>query len=305
MNLTFIYPRWNVSQAIWWQYLFPSATLILVGALWAFRKHSRAPLAAFLFFAATLFPVLGFFNVYPFRYSFVADHFQYLACIGPIALAAGIGSKFILLKGKMRLMLCVIILLILSALTWKQSGIYSDASTLFRATIQKNPGCWLAYNNLGVLQADSGHNSEAMAYYRRALELKPDYDKAHTNLGIVLAESGQANEAMDHYRKALEANPYHDRAHTYLGILLAENGHIDEAIYHFRKAYEIIPENIGALKNLAEALMQKGQQADAIPLLQKALALAKAAGDESMVREITLNLDRLNKMMSSVSQGPR
>jgi len=87
VNLTFIYPRWNVSQAIWWQYLFPSATLILVGALWAFRKHSRAPLAAFLFFAATLFPVLGFFNVYPFRYSFVADHFQYLACIGPIALA--------------------------------------------------------------------------------------------------------------------------------------------------------------------------------------------------------------------------
>ncbi|MGB7566254.1 MAG: tetratricopeptide repeat protein [Chitinivibrionales bacterium] len=304
-DLIFIYPRWNVSQAVWWQYLFPIAALILVGLLWTLRQRWRAPLAAFLFFAATLFPVLGFFNVYPFRYSFVADHFQYLACIGPIALAAGIGSKFILLKGKTRLMLCVIILLILSALTWKQCWIYSDASTLFRATTQKNPGCWLAYNNLGVLQADSGHNSEAMAYYRRALELKPDYDKAHTNLGIVLAESGQTKEAMDHYRKALEANPYHDRAHTYLGILLAENGHIDEAIYHFRKAYEIMPENIGALKNLAEALIQKGQQADAIPLLQKALALAKAAGDESMVREITLNLDRLNKMMSSVQQGPR
>jgi hypothetical protein len=34
------------------------------------------------------FPVLGFFNVYYFRFSFVADHFQYLASMGPLALAA-------------------------------------------------------------------------------------------------------------------------------------------------------------------------------------------------------------------------
>ena len=52
-------------------------------------RRNRAPLAAWLFFVGTLFPALGFFNVYPFRYSFVADHFQYLAGIGPITLAAG------------------------------------------------------------------------------------------------------------------------------------------------------------------------------------------------------------------------
>ena len=67
---------------------------------WLFRNRSRAPLAAFLFFTAMLFPVLGFFNVYPFKFSFVADHFQYLACIGPIALlTAGTESAFVLLKG--------------------------------------------------------------------------------------------------------------------------------------------------------------------------------------------------------------
>ena len=54
----------------------------------ASRRRWRGPLAALLFFAGTLFPVLGFFNVYPFRYSFVADHFQYLASLGMITLAS-------------------------------------------------------------------------------------------------------------------------------------------------------------------------------------------------------------------------
>ena len=33
----------------------------------------------------TLFPALGFVNVFPFRYSFVADHFQYLASMPILA----------------------------------------------------------------------------------------------------------------------------------------------------------------------------------------------------------------------------
>ena len=90
-ELIFIYPRWNVSQAVWWQYLFPAAGLLLLTVLWKLRQRCRGSLLALLYFAGTLFPALGFFNVFPFRYSFVADHFQYLAGIGPITLvSAGI-----------------------------------------------------------------------------------------------------------------------------------------------------------------------------------------------------------------------
>jgi hypothetical protein len=39
----------------------------------------RGALVGLLFFAGTLLPALGFFNAYPFRFSYVADHFQYLA----------------------------------------------------------------------------------------------------------------------------------------------------------------------------------------------------------------------------------
>ncbi|HEV7927839.1 MAG TPA: hypothetical protein VGR14_20995, partial [Verrucomicrobiae bacterium] len=32
-DLAFIYPRWNVSQTVWWQYLFPAAIVLLLGVL--------------------------------------------------------------------------------------------------------------------------------------------------------------------------------------------------------------------------------------------------------------------------------
>ncbi len=87
-ELSFIYPRWHVSQAVRWQYLCPAAALLLLAGCWALRRHWRGPLAALLFFVGTLLPALGFCNVYPFVYSFVADHFQYLASLGLITLAA-------------------------------------------------------------------------------------------------------------------------------------------------------------------------------------------------------------------------
>jgi protein O-mannosyl-transferase len=89
-DLIFIYPRWHINQTVWWQYLFPLAALGLLLALWLLRRRWRGPLAAFLLYGGTLFPALGFVNVYPFLYSFVADHFQYLACVAPLTLAAAV-----------------------------------------------------------------------------------------------------------------------------------------------------------------------------------------------------------------------
>ncbi len=87
-KLTFIYPRWQIDVRAWWQYVFPLGVVALAIGLWSIRRWSRAPLAALLFFAGTLFPVLGFFNLYTFRYSLVANHYQYLASLGAITLAA-------------------------------------------------------------------------------------------------------------------------------------------------------------------------------------------------------------------------
>jgi Tfp pilus assembly protein PilF len=305
VNLIFIYPRWNVSQAVWWQYLFPLITLILAGVFWTLRNHLRAPLAGLICFTASLFPALGFFNIYPFRYSFVADHFQYLACIVPIALLVGTESTFGLLKSKIKLLFCAIVLLILSILTWEQSAMYSNAETLYRTTIRKNPNCWMADVHLGMILEKTGKTDEVISYYRKALDINPNSTEGHNNLGNVLFQIGRTDEALFHYQKALEINPNYKEAHNNLGILLAKTGYTDEAIDHFRKVLEINPNEINTLQNLSFALIQKEKFADAIPFFQKALVLAKVSGDESMIKEITANLERLNKMIRSAPQGSR
>src|SRR5437660_1031759 len=74
-NLSFMYPRWKVNSSEWWQYLFPIAALSVFAVACRLRTRWRGPLAGLLFFVATLLPLLGFFNVSFFRFSFVAYHF--------------------------------------------------------------------------------------------------------------------------------------------------------------------------------------------------------------------------------------
>jgi tetratricopeptide (TPR) repeat protein len=274
-NLIFIYPRWNVSEWVWWQYLFPAAAFLLLTALWVW--HRRGTLMGLLFFAVTLFPALGFFNVYPFRFSYVADHFQYLASIGPIALAgAGINPALDFLRKRnpfLTAVICGTLISTLGVLTWRQCGMYSDVETLFRTTIERNPECWMAYSNLGVALLQKGQVDEAIASYQKSLEIKPDYADAHGNLGTALLQKGQVDEAIAHYQKALEIQPQKADAHSNLGNAFLQKGQVDEAIAHCQKALEITPDYADAHSNLGNAFLQKEQVDAAITHYQKALQI--------------------------------
>ena len=87
-GLVFIYPRWAMDQSVWWQYAFPVALAAVAVVLWRYRDRSRGPFAAVALYVVALAPALGFIDVFPFRYSYVADHFQYLASLALIAATA-------------------------------------------------------------------------------------------------------------------------------------------------------------------------------------------------------------------------
>jgi protein O-mannosyl-transferase len=277
-DLIFIYPRWHIDDRALWQYLFPVALLLVAALSWHWRTRSRGPLAVLLYFVVTLFPALGFFNVYPFRYSFVADHFQYLAALGPIAAAAaGIEMGTGLLsegsRRSARSLLTCGLLCVLFLLSWKQSAQYRDAETLYRATIQKNRGCWMAHYNLGILLAKEGKPEEAEAQYRQALEIHPRHAKAHINLGTLLARTGRADQAIAHYEKALAINPGSAEAHYDVGIVLAETGRRDEARAHYQKALAINPNAAEVHFNLGSLLQEMGRTDEARTHYLRALAI--------------------------------
>lgn len=278
--LMFIYPRWTVSASQALDYLPLVGVAILSAVLWYFRRGWAKPaFYAFACFLVLLFPVLGFFNVYFFRYSFVADHFQYLASIAPLVLFAGVMARLAasLAENTRRIVEpagAAALLGILAALTWRQGPIYRNNSTLWNDALAKNPRCWLAHINLGKGAAEDGHGDEAIDRYRKALALNHAYWELHNLLGNTLLDQHRLDEAAEAYREALAENPKYADAHNNLGGLLLNAGRTSEAIAHFERALEANPESAEAHNGIGNAFLQTGQTKDAIHHFSRALAIA-------------------------------
>jgi hypothetical protein len=125
--LIFIYPRWQLQPSQFTAYLPLVLAVMGLIALWFLPgKAGRAVFFAGAYYVISLFPVIGFFSVYFFRYSFVSDHFQYLASMGPLALVAAAGSEGLNRLGVaeslgrgvvfLRLGLCTVVLLLLTTI---------------------------------------------------------------------------------------------------------------------------------------------------------------------------------------------
>jgi tetratricopeptide (TPR) repeat protein len=278
VNLMFIYPRWTIDPAAWWQYLFPLGLLAVAIGLAQLARRNRGPLAGFLIFAGTLFPVLGFLNVYPFRYSFVADHFQYLASLGLIVpLAAGLTILMGRMKPAVAIALPILLLATLGLASRLQAAIYTDYETLFRETLARNPGSPLLHNNLGVkLMLIPGRIPEALTEFQAAVRLKPDTADYHDNLGLALSSMPERMpEAIAEYQTALRLDPQFPNAHVNLGLALASlPSRLPEAIAQYREALRLKPDFWEAHLDLGIAYGKlPDRQADAIAEYQSALKL--------------------------------
>lgn len=257
-RLSFMYARWKLDASSPWPYLFLLAVAGLAAATWALRRQTRAPLAALLFFVGTLFPTLGFFNLYTFRYALVANHYQYLASLGLMTLFAAGVARARLGPGpgvrKLTELAAGILLLVLATLTWRQSGVFRSSDQVWIDTLDKTPGCWVAYNNLAASLAEQGQREKAFLYVVEAARLKPDDVEIQNNLGVMLAARGRVEEAIAHFREALDLNPRCAKAHYNLGLALAGKHETQEAIVHYREALRIRPNMREARHSLEVAM---------------------------------------------------
>jgi tetratricopeptide (TPR) repeat protein len=269
-ELIFFYPRWMIDAGVWWQWLFPVAALALLSGLIWWQRRSRAPLAAALLFGGSLFPVLGFFNVYPFRYSYVADHFQYLASLAIFALVgAGVGR---LSRGG-RIAVSSALLLVLGVLSARQAAVYRDEFTLYETTLARNPDCWMAHNNLAIALVEAGRTEEALPYCESALRLRPGYAKGEHNYGKALNHLGRFAEAIPHLERAVALEPDFASAHNELGAALVSTRRAAEGIGRFREALRVNPSFGMAHRNLGLALAMSERVVEALPHFAEAVRL--------------------------------
>jgi tetratricopeptide (TPR) repeat protein len=211
--LIFNYPRWHIDASAWWQYLFPVGAIVVIAVLWRYKgKTGRGPLVACLFFIGSHFPVLGFMNVYWMRFSFVADHFQYIASFSLIVIFCFIirllTQKFCKSFKYAETTIFVVILLALSALTWQQGKIYNSRLALFNDTIGKNPASWLSYSNRAVDYTQSGRDDLAMADLDKALELNPNEADALQTRGVINLKRKHFAEAFADFDRSIAIRPW-------------------------------------------------------------------------------------------------
>jgi tetratricopeptide (TPR) repeat protein len=303
--LVYIYPRWKIDANQVAVYAPGVAAVILLAVLWHYRRGwARAGLFAYACFLALLFPVLGFFSVYFFRYSFVSDHFQYLASLGPAALA---GAAITLAprfwadhQPRWLWALGGVLLLGLGVLSWRQCGMYHDDDTLWRTTRDRNPTCWMAQNFVGKMFASTGHFRESLPYYEEALRLDPNSFEVQYNLSIALRETGRIEEAMAHCERSLQLQPGFPEANYDLGVMLAGLGRPDEAAAHYEQVLRIKPDYVDAHINLGVILVGLGRPQDAIVHYQAALRLKPDSADAHS--DFGMALHALGRFPEAVTQ---
>jgi tetratricopeptide (TPR) repeat protein len=341
-NLMFSYPRWQINSHNPLQYVWLIGCVAVAFVLWFRRKQlGRGCAAAIMFFVATLSPLLGFITLYTFRYSFVADHYQYVASIGLIALFVAAASRLATawhFNFVVRCALSLLLLLALGASTWSQAQVYRDLETLWVDTLSKNPDCWMAHNNLATVLYGQRRTEEAMRHGERALQLKPDDPEILNTLAGVYIQAGKYQDAIGYCERAMRVAPLDSRAYSNLGFALVQQGKGQQAIERFEQALRINPNDARASRNLAmaannlawqmathsesnggdpghsvifarraceltsncefayldtfaAAYADEGHFNDAITVAQKAIELARTAGQTQAVSEITGRLE--------------
>ena len=278
VHLMFIYPLWTVraSEPLWWLPL--GAAACLTALLWLLRRRwGRGPLFAWLYFGASLVPVMGFTDVYFMHYSLVSDHYEHLALIGAIAPAA---AGFALWRGKaagfLRWAGDAGVLFAIGGLAWLTSihcADYKDTETLWRTTLARNPACWMAYDNLANELLRTGRAEEAEALCRTALKLQPNQPRTRATLGIALDYEGHPEEAIAEFRTAVALQPGIPETYDNLGKALMETGRVAEAMTSYATALRINPAGYKILNNLGAAYAREGQLDNAVACFRRALAI--------------------------------
>jgi tetratricopeptide (TPR) repeat protein len=269
--LIFNYPRWDLST--WDAWIWPPfalAATLLAGLAW--RRGYHGSVSALAVYALMIAPALGLFDVYAFRYSFVADHFAYLASIGCLVFVVESLARRLPGQPRQRIMIGTGLLITLAVLTWNQTHAYRDRTTLWSHTIRHNPDSWLAHHSLALEALGGGRLDTAAVHFEQALRCKPASVESLTGRAMLRARQDDLDAALADLDRALELAPQYPQARLHRGFVRNRLGQWDGVIADLDLFLAANPGTIDALGARAEAYVRLNRFTAGIADFDAALA---------------------------------
>nr|NIL99892.1 tetratricopeptide repeat protein [Acidobacteriota bacterium]NIM62356.1 tetratricopeptide repeat protein [Acidobacteriota bacterium]NIO58259.1 tetratricopeptide repeat protein [Acidobacteriota bacterium]NIQ29288.1 tetratricopeptide repeat protein [Acidobacteriota bacterium]NIQ86731.1 tetratricopeptide repeat protein [Acidobacteriota bacterium] len=256
--LVFNYHRWELTG--WQAWAWPPLALAgLIVCFVAWRRGYRTTVLALAVYGVLVAPALGLFDVYWFRYAFVADHFAYLASIGILALASELLGRHLPGTARQRAAIGVGLLATLGVLTWNQTHAYRNTTSLWTHTIEHNPDSWLAHHSLALEALDDDRPDIASRHFDEALRCKPGAAESLTGRAMLrIRETGYADALAD-LDRAIELVPNYPQARLQRGIARARLGRWQAAIDDLEPFLAANPGTVTALAARAEAYVRLGR----------------------------------------------
>jgi tetratricopeptide (TPR) repeat protein len=221
--LMFSYPKWRVNIANPLQWLGTILCIAVPLILWVGRsKLGRGPVAIVLLYFVGLLPAMGFFRIFPQRYSWVADHFAY---VGAIALFIGLAALGTIILRRVQAQAreiagCLVggvVIVPRVVLSIVHSTSFADAPTLWHETIVRNPRSWWVMLN------------EANSLVSHAKQMKAEKKDPADIRGVL-----QSSEI--HIRNALKIYPDSYEGYYQLANLARDLGRVGPALYNAQES---------------------------------------------------------------------
>jgi protein O-mannosyl-transferase len=276
-----IYPQWPVDPASLLSWLPWLAAGAGIAGLWTRRRTwGKHALLGLGWFFLNLLPVLGFIAISHFRFSWAMDHLAYLPLAGLAGLAAaGLGALDVRWARSrpawrwLALGSAAAACALLAVASHARAAAFRSDEAFWSDALARNPGAWIAENNLGNLLLARGETPAAIGHFERALRLNPSYPEAEYDLGLADAQSGRLPEAVAHYAASLRLQPGNGDGHNNLGNALLRMGRTAQAIAEYTEALRLQPDDVHARCNLGVALQRTGQTEAATVQYREALRL--------------------------------
>ncbi len=241
--LASLYPKWRLDARelrAWWPY---PALVAMAAGLWLGRRRiGRGAFVAAAYYALTLAPALGIMRHGFMAFAWVADRFQYLPSIAPLALIGAFVPRVSRASAVGRAIAAAVVL-VLGALTWRQSALYVDHITLFRHNVDVYPESWTARAQLSGGLARAGRDAEAVEQLEEVLRQDPDERHTiHLEAGAMEIDLGRFDDAQRNIEAALRLVPDYAEAHYEYGRLHERRGRTNAALAEYGRSLELKPE---------------------------------------------------------------